>query len=174
MGPLKVQEAERIIRRIQKRYDKNPQEEWRVLMGRDSSGRLTQLIGDSTDSWQIKGEMISPRKFAGVGVKLKGIGSGELLDLGEPFYGIRPMGRDLLSELLKGGPSAALKELASLPRTPFTGISKTDAVVEGPILQSRSPIGPVSERQRNLEISLNRGLDNLLRMKHPETRYAYG
>jgi len=169
---MRVEEAERLLHRIQRRYNREPEEEWRVLLGRDRAGRITQIIADSKNSWQIKGEMINPRKFAGVGLELKGISSQDLLDFGEPFYGVRPIGRDTLSRMLQSG--VVPKEILSLPRTPLKAALASQAVVEGPILQSRSPISPISDKQKELEALLNRGLENLMRKKYPETRYAYG
>jgi hypothetical protein len=169
-----VEEAEQVIRRLQKRYEESPEEDWRILMGRDSSGRLTQLIGDSNESWQIKGEMVSPMRFAGVGLKLEGIDDTGLFDVGEPFYGLRPMDKDSLTRILRGGGVRGMKDLASLPRTPLTQAISSEAVVEGPVFRSLGPIAPVSEKQKRLEVTLNRGLENLLRKKHPETRYSYG
>ena len=171
---MKVEEAERILHRIQKRYERNPHDDWHMLWGRDQAGKLTQLIGDSRSSWKIKGEMLSPQKFAGVGAQMKGLGSSGIVDLAEPYYGIRPMERESLDEILHGNPSDVIRELMSLPRSSLREAMSADALVHGPILQSRSPIAPLSEGQRRLEISLDRGLESLLRRKHPETRYAYG
>lgn len=171
---MRIEDAEHILRRIQKRYDRKPEEDWRILMGRDSAGRLTQLIADSRDSWQIKGEMVKPRKFAGVGLKLDGINNEDLLDHGEPFYGIRPIEKDTIIRMLKGGSIGAMEELLTTPRMSLKKVFSADALVEGPILQSRSPITPISEKQRELEISLDRGLENLMRKKYPETRNYYG
>jgi hypothetical protein len=171
---VKVEEADRILHRIQKRYDRNPNDDWHILWGRDPAGRLTQLIGDSRDSWQIKGEMINPLRFAGVGISLPDIGSGDIIDIAEPYYGIRTMERTSLEEMLHYEPSDLIRELMRLPRSPMKEARSADALIQGPILHSRSPITPISDRQKRLEISLDRGLENLLRRKHPETRYAYG
>ena len=171
---VKVEEAESILHRIQKRYDRNPHDDWHMLWGRDQGGKLTQLICDSRDSWKIKGEMLSPLKFAGVGAQMRGLGSGDIVDLAEPYYGIRPMELESLDEILHGDPSDAIRELMSLPRSTLKEAMSADALIHGPILQPRSPITPLSESQRRLEISLDRGLESLLRRKHPETRYAYG
>jgi hypothetical protein len=171
---VKVEEAEEILRRIQKKYDRNPDAEWRVLIGRDSQGRPTQFIGDADDVWQIKGEIVDPTRFAGVGGKLEGIGGIDLIDLEEPFYGIRPLGREALRDLIEGGPTGALKNLSGFSRTPFDRALKADAFVEGPVLHSRSPLTPVSKKQSDLEVTLDRSLENLMRNRYPHTRYAYG
>jgi hypothetical protein len=171
---LRVEEASNLIMRIQKMYDRKPEEDWRILIGRDRAGCLTQLIADSSNCWQIKGEIVRPGKFAGVGARLSGVDSRDMLDMGQPLYGVRPLSGGDLKAFLEAESTDKLEELATFPRTPFREALEADAIIEGPVMQTRSPIGPVSEKQRRLEISLNRGLDNLMRREHPETRLAYG
>lgn len=143
-------------------------------MGRDSSGRPTQLIGNSKASWQIKGEMVKPSKFAGVGSRLKGVSGDDLLDVGDPFYGLRPVKKEAMRNMLKTGSKKALKNLIGLPPASLDSVSSAEALLEGPILHSRSPITPISDKQRELENSLNRSLEKLMRDRYPETRSAYG
>lgn len=171
---MKVEEAEEILKRIQRRYDRNPDAEWRVLIGRDPSGRPTQFIGDADDLWQIKGEVVDPRRFAGVGMKLEGLGGMDLVDLEGPFYGIRPMGKDALKGLFKEGSAGALRNLSDISRIPFKRAVEADAFVEGPVLHSTRPLAPVSKKQSELELNLDRSLENLMRSRYPHTRYAYG
>ncbi len=174
----RLEEAERIFRHIRRRYDKNPEDEWRILVGRDSAGRLTQLIADSTHTWQIKGEMVAPGRFAGVGLRLPGVRSEDLLEIEGPFYGWRPLTRSMVMEILRGGSGPSLESLISIPRASTKMATKlalsTGALIEGPIVHSASPISAISSKQEDLEVMLNRGLDKLMLRKFPETRYAYG
>jgi len=175
---VRLEEADRVFRHIRRRYDKNPEDEWRILVGRDSGGRLTQLVADSTHTWQIKGEMVGPGRFAGVGLRLPGVRSEDLLEIGGPFYGMRPLTQSMVMEILTGGSPPTLESLISIPRTSTRLATKlalsSGALIEGPIVQSGSPISAISSKQKDLESMLDRGLDNLMLRRHPETRYAYG
>ena len=171
---MKIEEAQLLLRRIQKKYNQDPHDDWRVLVGRDSSGRLTQLIANSKETWQIKGELVKPTVFAGVGLRLEGIASEDLLGLTEPYFGLRPVEKETVARLLKGGGERLVSDVLSRPRVSATNLTSFDAVVEGPILQAKDPIVPISERQRELEVRLERGLHKLLSKKYPETLYPYG
>lgn len=175
---MRLEEADRIFRHIRRRYDRNPEDEWRILVGHDSGGRLTQLVADSAHTWQIKGEMIGPGRFAGVGLKLPGIRSEDLLEIGGPFYGMRPLTESMVMEILTGGHAPTLESLISMPRTSTKLAARlalsSGALIEGPIVHSGGPISAISSKQKDLEVMLNRGLDSLMLRKHPETRYAYG
>ncbi len=170
---MRLEEAETILGRIRKRYDKRPEGEWRILVGRDGEGRLTQLIADGSQIWQIKGEMVTPLKFAGLGMKLTGMGGHDLLEFGEPYYGLRPIDKDLFMEALRSSSMGALENLLAMPRTSLGKAKRSGPLLEGPIYHSSSPITAISDKQMELEMALNRGLESLMRRKFPETRAAY-
>ena len=171
---VKVEEARGLLRRIQKKYDEDPNDQWRVLVGRDASGRPTQIIANSSDTWQIKGELVKPNLFAGVGLKLEGITSENLEGSGGPFYGLRPVERDVADRILKTHKPSIVSDVLSRPPIATTSLKTIDALIEGPILQSRAPLVPISQSQRELEMRLDRGLHKLLSSKYPETVYPYG
>lgn len=170
---MQIRDAEKLLKQIQSKYNANPEGNWRILMGRDSSGRPTQLIGSSRKSWQIKGEMIKPNKFAGVGLELEGLTGDDLLGFDNPYYGLRPLDLKAIKSILRGGAEKGLEELIRMPPAPLEAALSAEALIEGPIMHSRSPITSLSRKQEELEKSLDRSLEKMIRKRYPETRYAY-
>jgi len=179
LAPSGVQtliDSTKIRREISRLYDKDPQD-WRVLVGKDKAGFYDLLISHESQAWQVKEYQVNPYKFVGLGSKLPGSTPRQLTANELPF-GFRPVGLEQMKELasLIDDPRAmsdiAAKLLAERPVSSAEAI-ESPAVLQGPILQSSSPIEALSSSHTKLDERLRKELRRLVQrdFRHTITPY---
>lgn len=169
-------DSTKIRREIAGLYDKDPQD-WRVLLGKDKFGFYDVLISHGTRAWQVKEYMVNPYKFVGLGSRLPSLSS-HLLSASEYPFGLRSIDLNEMKELadIIDDPRA-LSELASklLSRKPVSSHDAVEgaAILQGPVLQSTSPLETISSAHTKLDEKLRRELQRLVRRDFRHTIIPY-
>lgn len=170
---MNVASAEELMREIKKRYDRKPKG-WRVLLARGPRGHYDLFVSQGPETWQIKMERISPHRSVGYGVKLGR--TKEIVGRGVPHYGLRPLSKRQLIEIMKsveeGSSHKVFEEILKTKPVPSNQIGNA-GVVTGPMMYSPKPLGFISENQRKLDLELSKSLDRLLYKKYPDRMRLY-
>jgi len=169
-------DSTKIRREIARLYERDP-EGWRVLVGRDRSGFYDALISHGTEAWQVKEYQVNPYKFVGLGSRLPNATSAPLISQEHPF-GLRAIGLDQIKEIASViDDPKSMSELAAklLSRSPVSAREAVEspAVLQGPILQSPTPLEALSSAHTKLDARLRRELQNLVNREFRHTVTPY-
>ena len=169
-------DSTKIRREIARLYEKDP-EGWHVLVGRDRSGFYDALISHGTEAWQVKEYQVNPYKFVGLGSRLPSLTSGPLLPQEHPF-GLRSIGMDQMKEIASVvDDPKSMSELAAklLSRSPISvrEAVESPAVLQGPILQSPTPLEALSSAHTRLDEKLRKELRSLVNREFRHTVTPY-
>jgi hypothetical protein len=169
-------DSTKIRREIARLYEKDP-EGWRVLVGRDHSGFYDALISHGAQAWQVKEYQVNPYKFVGLGSRLPTLSSNPLIPQEHPF-GLRAIGLDQMKEIASiiDDPSS-MSELATklLSRKPISAREAVEspAILQGPILQSPTPLEALSSAHTKLDEKLRKELQHIVRRDFRHTLTPY-
>jgi len=169
-------DSTKVRREIARLYDKDP-EGWRVLVGKDKSGFYDALISHGTEAWQVKEYQVNPYKFVGLGSKLPSLTSEPLIPQEYPF-GLRAIGVDQMKEIASViDDPRTMSDLASklLSRKPVSATEalESPAILQGPILQSATPLEALSSAHTRLDEKLRKELQRIVRRDFRHTLTPY-
>jgi len=157
---LKEQLAE-----IEQNYNRNPLN-WNISIGRDQNNYGNIFISNPVNIWQIKIDSLFKPNPAGVGMKLGPVEDfSDLISPSSPSFGFRPLLPTHLENLQKSivqeKPINSIIDeiLSEKPVAPDQ--SEHQNFIVGPLMHS-SFQGYVSDKQKELDQKLKRGLDKLL------------
>jgi len=147
------------------------------LVGRDSAGFFDVLVSHGKEAWHVKEYQVNPYKFVGLGSRIPTLPPHILASREYPF-GLRPVGLDSMKELasLMDEPKA-MNELASRLLNEKTISSneafESPAILQGPIMQSDSPLDGLSTAQAKLDEKLRKELRRIINrdFRHTVTPY---
>jgi len=158
------------------RYDENP-EGWQVSVGKDRKGFLDLLISHGNDSWLVKEFQVNPYKVVGYGAST--LTSRCLLpDRSAHQFGLRPLTEARMRELAGSidDPETVVDIMSKLLRTKPVSTAeamRSQAILQGPIMQSSGELHPISEAQKELDRTLRRQLEKLLARKYRHALTPY-
>jgi len=171
-----IRTSRRVKREIMERYDENP-EGWLASLGRDRRGFLDLLISQGNESWQVKEFQVNPYEAVGYGGSA--ITRRPLpCDRSLHQFGLRPLTEawmkelaasvddpetvaDIMSKILKAKPVSTVEAMRS------------QAILQGPIVESARNLHPISEAQKELDQNLRHQLDRLITRKYRHTLTPY-
>jgi len=171
-----LRDSTRIRREISRLYDKDPQG-WGVLVGKDRFGFYDVLISHGTEAWQVKEYQVNPYKFVGLGSKFSTPTGARMASEEYPF-GLRPVASNQIKELasLIDDPRA-MNELAArlLSQKPVSSkeAAESQAILQGPILQSSRPIDALSSAHTRLDEKLRKELRRIVNRQYRHTVTPY-
>jgi hypothetical protein len=169
-------DSTKMRREIARLYDKDPQD-WRVLVGKDRSGFYDALISHRSEAWQLKEYQVNPYKFVGLGSRLPHTPFHPIISDGNPF-GFRPVGLDQMKELtnIMDDPRAMTDLISELLQEKPIGsreIFESPAVLQGPVLQSPSPLETLSAAHSKLDSKLRKELQRIVNRDFRHTMTPY-
>jgi hypothetical protein len=169
-------DSTKIRREIARLYDKDPQD-WRVLVGKDRAGFYDVLISKGNKGWQMKEYQVNPYKFVGVGSRIPYVAASSLTS-GEYPFGLRPIDLSGVKELASViDDPKTMSDLASrfLNEKPvsFREAIESPAILQGPILQSSSPLEPLSTAHTRLDERLRKELQRIVNKEFRHTVTPY-
>lgn len=164
---MELEPADETMRRILKRYDKDPMG-WQVLVGRSAGGFQDLFFIQSLDQqiWQIKQHYLNPYKVVGFGAELEGMPR-QILE--SPDFGLRPIPQIELARMFDEKTTLkALQEALNRSPVPTREAMQGDGLLSGPIIQfTRTPV-PLSRQQEELDLKLKSELEKFLWKHYPE------
>ena len=171
-----MHDSTKVRHEISKLYDKDPQG-WKVLVGKDKAGFFDVMISHKDEGWQIKEYQVNPYKFVGLGSRLPNTPAHPIA-MDNPGFGLRPVDIDQMKELAgliddpKSMNDILLRLLQEKPTT-SRDIAESAAVLQGPILQSSSPLEDLSTAHTKLDQRLRKELQRIVRrdFRHTVTPY---
>ncbi len=149
------------LREIIKSYNKNPNN-WRALMGRSPRGFYDFLFLNPKEVWYLKIDTIYKPNPIGLGVKLD-VASDYDVPRDLPSYGFRNIPKELLKEI-DANPQVILKVVREIPPVSVDKIRGLVAI--GPYIQ-KPVLKPISKKQEELSIKMDRELEKLLKRNYP-------
>lgn len=171
-----IRSSRRVKRDVMQLYDENP-EGWQVRLGRDRKGFLDLLISHGNESWQVKEFQVNPYKVVGYGAST--LTSRPLLpDRSAHQFGLRPLTEARMRELATSmdDPKTVMDIMSKLLRAkpvPTDEAMRSQAVLQGPIIQSSGELHPISEAQKELDRMLRRQLEKLVARKYRHALTPY-
>ncbi|MFQ6076261.1 MAG: hypothetical protein ACE5Z5_09035 [Candidatus Bathyarchaeia archaeon] len=173
---MSAQPIELVFKRIMDLYNRNPKG-WSVLT--DHKGNV--LILGPTESYRLKMVPLSPHKYTGVGLRVRGSREARRAVEGIPSWGLRPLSREETEELLSTfhheGPvqNEIIERILGIRPVSTRELEedKPGAILSGPVL-AHSDLSAISKGQRELEKKLAREADKLFRRRYPSRAAIYG
>lgn len=168
-----MHDSTKIQHQISKLYDKDPQG-WKVLVGKDKVGFFDVMISHKDEGWQIKQYQVNPYKFVGIGSRLPNTAVHPIVT-DNPAFGLRPIGIDQMKDLIDDPKSMNDVLLRLLQEKPTTSrdIAESAGVLQGPILQSSSPLETLSTAHTKLDEKLRKELQRIVRRDFRHTLTPY-
>lgn len=171
-----MRDSTKVRHEISKLYDRDPHG-WKVLVGKDKSGFFDVTITHKDEGWQIKEYQVNPYKYVGLGSRLPNTPVHQIAT-DNPAFGLRPVGVDQMKELagLMDDPKSMndiLLRLLQEKPTSSRDLAESVGVLQGPILQSSSPLEALSTAHTKLDEKLRKELRNVVRrdFRHTVTPY---
>ena len=157
-----------MVKEIIREYDKKP-ENWQVLVGRSPRGFYDIIFSNPEVVWQLKLDTIYKPNPMGFGVKLD-VDPSKIQIESFPPYGFRPISPqiiDMIKRQVSTREIAAvlMKSIADSPPVSTDKIKSPIAAV-GPYIQ-RPTLEPVSQKQKELSIKIDKELEKLMRERYP-------
>jgi len=159
-----------------RRYDESP-EGWQVSVGKDRKGFLDLLISHGSELWQIKEFEVNPCKAVGYGASAP---ANRPPQPHAPHYqfGLRPLTESRMKELAGSidDPRAVVDIMSKLLRAKPVSTDeamRSQAILQGPIMQSSGQLDLVSESQKELDRRLGRQLERLVMRRYRHTLTPY-
>jgi len=171
-----VRSSDRVKREVMRRYDESP-EGWQVWVGKDRKGFLDLLISHGSELWQIKEFEVNPYKVVGYGAST--LAGQRLAPHGSPYqFGLRPLAESRMKELAESidDPKTVVDIMSKLLRTKPVSTDeamRSQAILQGPIMQSSGQLDLVSESQKQLDRRLGHQLERLVMRRYRHTLTPY-
>jgi hypothetical protein len=165
-----------VKREVMRRYDESP-EGWQVWVGKDRKGFLDLLISHGSELWQIKEFQVNPYKVVGYGVSATA--NRPLLPHTSPYqFGLRPLTESRMKELAGSidDPKTVVDIMSKLLKAkpvPTDEAVRSQAILQGPIMQSSRRLDFMSESQTQLDRRLGHQLERLMMRKYRHTLTPY-
>jgi hypothetical protein len=165
-----------VKREVMRRYDESP-EGWQVRVGKDPKGYLDLLISHGSELWQIKEFQVNPYKVVGYGAST--LASQPLLANTSPYeFGLRPLTESRMKELAGSmdDPRTVVDIMSELLRTKPVSTDeamRSQAILQGPIMQSSRQVDLISESQTQLDRRLSDQLERLVMRRYRHTLTPY-
>jgi len=171
-----VKSSDRVRREVMRRYDESP-EGWQAWVGKDRKGFLDLLISHGSELWQIKEFQVNPYKVVGYGASA--VTNRPLLPHTSPYqFGLRPLTESRMKELAGSidDPKTVVDIMSKLLRAkpvPTDEAMRSQALLQGPIMQSSGQLDLISESQRELDRRLRYQLQKLIMREYRHTVAPY-
>lgn len=173
---MNIRPLEKVVEEIMNQYDRKPKG-WNALA--DRRGNI--IIFGPKLNYRLKLVSLGPKKYTGVGTRVKSLERLRGMVEGTPHYGFRPLSKDkieiLFSTLRRKGKLERTLTDELLGLTPMsTGEIKKlrpHAVLSGPMI-TYPDLSAISSRQRKLERKLSLEAEKLFRKRYPFRAEMYG
>jgi hypothetical protein len=165
-----------VKRELVRRYDESP-EGWQVSVGKDRKGFLDVLISHGSELWQVKEFQVNPYKVVGYGASTHA--AQPLLAHTSPYqFGLRPLTESRMKELAGSidDPKTVVDIMSKLLKAkpvPTDEAMRSQAILQGPIMQSSRQLDLISESQTQLDRRLGRQLERLVMRRYRHTLTPY-
>jgi hypothetical protein len=165
-----------VKREVMRRYDESP-EGWQVRIGKDRKGYLDLLISHGGELWQIKEFQVNPYQVVGYGAGTLA-SQPSLPDTSSYQFGLRPLTESRMRELAGSmdDPRTVVDIMSELLRTKPISTDeamRSQAILQGPIMQSPRQVDLISESQTQLDRRLSHQLDRLVMRRYRQTLTPY-
>jgi hypothetical protein len=165
-----------VKREVMRRYDESP-EGWQVWVGKDGKGFLDLLISHGSELWQVKEFQVNPYKVVGYGASE--VTNRPLLPHTSPYqFGLRPLTESRMKELAESidDPKTVVDIMSKLLKAkpvPTDEAMRSQAILQGPIMQSSRQLDLISESQTHLDRRLGHQLERLVMRRYRHTLTPY-
>jgi len=159
-----------------RRYDESP-EGWQARVGKDRKGFLDLLISHGSELWQVKEFQVNPYKVVGYGANA--VTNRPFLPSRSPCqFGLRPLTESRMKELAGSidDPETVVDIMSKLLRAkpvPTDEAMRSQAILQGPMMQSSGQLDLISESQKELDRMLRHELQKLVVRKYRHTVAPY-
>lgn len=170
-----LRSSKRVKREVAHRYDEDPRG-WQTWVGKDRTGFLDLLFSHGNELWHVKEFQVNPYKVVGYGAST--FTSRPMPRTSSYQFGLRPLSNSRINELAHcvDDPEAVADIMSKLLRTKPVATDeamRSQAILQGPIMQSSVRMDLISEAQKKLDQRLSSKLQALIARKYRHTLTPY-